>query len=466
MLKKNLLLSGVVSLFILQIIVIPDVLAVDAIDSISVGTSPIQIAVNPTTNTIYVTNHENTVLVIDDNNNDILETIDTGTFPRGIAVNPTTNTIYVTNPLEDSISVIDGSNNTVVDTIKVKPLPRGIAVNPTTNTLYVTNPSENSVSVIDERTYSITDTINTGTLPRGIAVNPTTNTIYVTNPLEDSISVIDGSNNTVVDTIVVPDGSFGIAVNPQTNTIYSVSCFYEASTISVINGFSNILENSIVLEECAWTVAINSHANTILVAKSNGDIISFIGEGPGQSEIGIPLKSVASQKSERLEIPKEIESVKKIEGSGAPVVLQITEKSSQISQEVLTYFGIIVTVVIVGVISIKLLVSRKYSRITVSSENEKESEKMIRKEKKSITQKIHDRFGNSQPEIVKGIDPELIIENKLHLILKLEEYKIGDKTRLETIKESLITEGVFTKNDNDYIETIYEQYKKIALIND
>jgi len=52
------------------------------------------------------------------------------------------------------------------------------------------------------------------------------------------------------------------------------------------------------------------------------------------------------------------------------------------------------------------------------------------------------------------------------MILKLEKYHIGDKAKLDKIKNSLLVEGSFTKNDNDYIETSYEQYRKIALISD
>ena len=36
-----------------------------------------------------------------------------GAIPVGVAVNPNTNTIYVTNRADDTVSVIDGKTNTV-----------------------------------------------------------------------------------------------------------------------------------------------------------------------------------------------------------------------------------------------------------------------------------------------------------------------------------------------------------------
>ena len=79
-------------------------------------------------------------------------TISVGTMPFGVAVNPSTNTVYVTNVFGDSVSVINGSNNHVKSTVTVGTHPHGVAVNPSTNTVYVTNESGNSVSVINGST--------------------------------------------------------------------------------------------------------------------------------------------------------------------------------------------------------------------------------------------------------------------------------------------------------------------------
>ena len=58
--------------------------------------------------------------------------------------------------------------------------------------------------------------------------------------------------------------------------------------------------------------------------------------------------------------------------------------------------------------------------------------------------------------------PNQIIKNKLQIISKLQEKKIGDQERLEAIKESLLSGETFTFTDNNYLETQYEEYKKVS----
>ena len=68
-----------------------------------------------------------------------LTTIPVGSSPFGVAVDPTINTIYVTNSGDDTISVISGATNTVSTTISVGSIPFGVAANPTTNKIYTAN---------------------------------------------------------------------------------------------------------------------------------------------------------------------------------------------------------------------------------------------------------------------------------------------------------------------------------------
>ena len=51
-------------------------------------------------------------------------TIPVGSGPRSVAVNPSTNTVYVANAGSNTVSVIDGSTGTVASTISVGSSPR------------------------------------------------------------------------------------------------------------------------------------------------------------------------------------------------------------------------------------------------------------------------------------------------------------------------------------------------------
>ena len=59
------------------------------------------------------------VSVIDGGTNTVVATVPVGTWPDGVAVNPTTNRIYVANCDSNNVSVIDGATNTVVATVPV-----------------------------------------------------------------------------------------------------------------------------------------------------------------------------------------------------------------------------------------------------------------------------------------------------------------------------------------------------------
>ena len=85
--------------------------------------------------------------------------IQVGTFPTFMAVNQTTNRIYVSNQASNNISVIDGSSNSVIATTPVGTSPRVVDVNSVTNTVYVANYIDKTVSVIDGNTNAVTAVI-------------------------------------------------------------------------------------------------------------------------------------------------------------------------------------------------------------------------------------------------------------------------------------------------------------------
>ena len=88
--------------------------------TVAVGRYPICMAVNPSTNRIYVANEGNdNVSVIDGASNAVVATVPVGSYPLGVAVNPSTNRIYVANYCSGNVSVIDGASNTVVATVPV-----------------------------------------------------------------------------------------------------------------------------------------------------------------------------------------------------------------------------------------------------------------------------------------------------------------------------------------------------------
>jgi YVTN family beta-propeller protein len=240
-----------------------------------VGNSPIGIAVNPTTNMIYVTNSkDNTVSVIDGKTNNILGRVQVGTGPQGIAVNPTTNMIYVTNSKDNTVSVIDGKTNNILGRVQVGTGPQGIAVNPNTNIVYVTNGADDTVSIVEGTKNQVTDVITVGENPRGIAVNPATNTVYVTDTGSRTLSVIDGKTNIVM-TVSAGGGPLGAAVDPKTNMVFVVND-YDNDLLIRNSSSIRYASSPIQVGHHPYGIAYNVNDDNLYVANQGDNTTSVI----------------------------------------------------------------------------------------------------------------------------------------------------------------------------------------------
>jgi DNA-binding beta-propeller fold protein YncE len=205
--------------------------------TVSVGHGPYALAVDEATDTVYVTNPStsgggDTVSVINGATcnavaqsgcNQSPATITVGTAPLGIAVNPTTNTVYVTaagenaftngGGLGDTVSVINGAGCDGADTsacgqspaqVTVGTAPWGIAVDPSTNSIFVADNDAGdgpaSLSVIDGATCEGADTSGchaapssipgVGRAPNGIAFDAAADAVYTANYQNASVSIV------------------------------------------------------------------------------------------------------------------------------------------------------------------------------------------------------------------------------------------------------------------------------------
>ena len=188
-------------------------------------------AVNQTTNRVYVANFDDaTVTVIDGPSNTVIGTpIKVGTDPTGIAVNPVTNRIYMANHDDASVSVIDGANNTTIGlAIQLEGLINQVAVNSATNRIYASNPGRSTVGVIDGASNAIIGSqIPAGVSPIGIDVNPATNQIYAA----------DGSRSNVI-VLGVPFGIAASTTRPGTAITASWSKLFAPSNSDFVGLFA------------------------------------------------------------------------------------------------------------------------------------------------------------------------------------------------------------------------------------
>jgi len=192
-----------------------------------VGAAPVQpgpsaVAIDRTTNTIYVANGNNlngpnaggnTVSVIDARHCDAQDvsrckgpwpTITVGNLPSTIAIDQQTDTVYVTDFGDNAVSVFNGATCSALDTsgcgqkpatVPVGQQPLGIFADPANHTVYIVNTDNGlgattTVSMLDSAACNATDlascpatappTIDVGAVPQNVTVNQATHTVYVT----------------------------------------------------------------------------------------------------------------------------------------------------------------------------------------------------------------------------------------------------------------------------------------------
>ena len=258
--------------------------------------STMGVAFNPNTNLLYVlkkgdvaANYAGTVSVINQATNAITATIQVGAWPEGVAVNPLTNTIYVTNYAGPSLSIINGATNVVTATIpntSVGDTPSGVAVNPLTNKVYVTDIVGDLIYgmyVLDGSTGALLSQIQTNGDVFSAAVNTLTNTIYATT--QYSVLVINGDSDIVSGTIAGPlspqgvptaFGASGIVVDEAANIVYAGSTGSSTSGVTVINGATNAITATVGLGSAPSSLALDPIKHVVYATMANPSAVAVI----------------------------------------------------------------------------------------------------------------------------------------------------------------------------------------------
>ena len=289
------------------------------VTAVTAGTDPIGVAVERSTNTIYVVNAFGTLAIVNGRrcmagNSSGCKvkpvTVPVGIRPQFLAVDERTHTIYVANVGSNSISVIDGRRCNATTTagcrrpgvdIPVGPGPFTLALNGATRSLYVTVLGAPTVSILDLEDCNAHELrgclrppveFDAGEMPGGIAINRRTNTIYITGQTSNDVSVIDGSTcNALVRSgckrkpvrFAAGPGARGIAVNELTNTVYVANT--AGNTVSVIDGATC---NSRVHSGCGRKtalapvgisprrIAVDELTNTVYVTNAGSNTVTML----------------------------------------------------------------------------------------------------------------------------------------------------------------------------------------------
>ena len=269
-----------------------------------VGNNPVDLAIDAATHTAYVANNsDNTVSVINIHRCNALHpagcvtnppTIKTGSEPWAVAVDPASDTVYVTNIGDNTVSVLNGATCNALThggchqtpvTINVEQEPSVVTVDPDTHTAYVANKHSGDVSVINTETCRAghpagcshtPPTVGVGSGPGGVLINDTTHTAYVNNQGDNTISVINTRTCNATDTggcaaapptVSAGDCPYGMALDPVSNTLYVGNC--TARAVAMLNTSTCRADHTAGCDQTPTMTAVGSFPASLAIDPAN-----------------------------------------------------------------------------------------------------------------------------------------------------------------------------------------------------
>jgi YVTN family beta-propeller protein len=166
-----------------------------------------------------------------------------GSDPFGVAVDPSTDQVWVTNTGSNNVSVINGSSQTVVASIAVQREPLGIAVNPVQARVFVAANGSNETSIVNASSGRVLANVSVGAEPTGVAFDAAADQVFVSDKGSSQVSVLDGFTGTFLRNVTVGRDPDGLAVDNATNTVYVANEW--SSNVSVIAASSDTLNATV-----------------------------------------------------------------------------------------------------------------------------------------------------------------------------------------------------------------------------
>jgi YVTN family beta-propeller protein len=259
--------------------------------TIPVGKQPGQVAVNPRTDKIYVTNFQGgSVSVINGRTHKVTATITGFSNPNAVAVNPRTDRVYVTDSTS-TVFVISGRTSKVSATIPVADAG-AVTVNPGTDRIYVAGGSGKAIiAVINGQTDKVVAGVTEGNafvVPYALTADPHNNRIYVAEGNQGAAAVVSGRTNKVIATIDLGETfpTDGVAVDPGLGQAY-VSA--EDYTVDLINTRTSENTGSLPAGNGAGGVAVDPQTHLVYVANPYGNTVSVDNGSTGQAVATVPV---------------------------------------------------------------------------------------------------------------------------------------------------------------------------------
>ena len=150
------------------------------------------------------------VSVIDGRKDTVIATVTSAPLPYMLAVDETTNRIYVTHTYSGSMTVIDGVSSTVRE-LKVGDAD-GVVLDPRTGTVFLSTYEDPSIRMVDETIGAVTK-VNVGPHVWGMVFDQSSGTLFLTHTAMAQIVALDQKTH-AVSTLPVGNNFCALAINP------------------------------------------------------------------------------------------------------------------------------------------------------------------------------------------------------------------------------------------------------------
>jgi len=277
-------------------------------DSIALPASPRNVAVNPTTNHVFVTvvgSGNISLVMIDGATNTIAATLSLGTEDnneggQGIAVDPGLNRVYVTRYQAGSLVIVADppASPSVTPTATATPSPTATGTpTPTQTPPLPTTPSVTATasptrtatptatvglptttatatpSPMPTGTIAVVMTTTVGTAAKGLVVDPVRHRLYTTMILENRVKVYDEESLAYITSFQGGTSQpNGIAVDEQTGTVFVSNRL--AGNISAIDPTSGIYSTA-PSGVFPWGIAVDSIRHRVYAANFGSDVDGY-----------------------------------------------------------------------------------------------------------------------------------------------------------------------------------------------
>jgi YVTN family beta-propeller protein len=130
------------------------------------------------------------IALIDIQTHTVIDYVPLAHRPFDLALDPTTHTLYATNNEDNALIAVDPDTRAQTSITPVSKRAFGVVVDPISHVVYVSCPNENTLVMIDPGTHAMT-TIPVAQRPKLLAIDPGAYTVFIANVGEDTISEID-----------------------------------------------------------------------------------------------------------------------------------------------------------------------------------------------------------------------------------------------------------------------------------